>query len=102
MTSQHFGGEFTLQRGKTNAIVNIALEKKLIQTIAKSTNAVVENDWISQVSCISRVVGAPLRGRPSSPHQTVVFSNIDRGSTRLALRRFCIEVVIGPRGAPAE
>ena len=38
--------KFALQRCKPETIAPVSLQQKLNETVAESTNAVVENDWV--------------------------------------------------------
>ena len=46
MTGHQALRKFALQRCKPETIAIVSLEQKLNETIAESTNAVVENDWV--------------------------------------------------------
>ena len=46
VTGQQRARKFALQRCKPETIAPVSLQQKLNETVAESTNAVVENDWV--------------------------------------------------------
>ena len=46
--SEDLARKLTLQSGKTEAVVSVALEDKLVEAIAQSANSVIEDDWIGR------------------------------------------------------
>src|SRR5256885_3305450 len=46
---ENLAGKLTLQSGKTEAVVSVAPEDKLVKAIAESANTVIEDDWIGCV-----------------------------------------------------
>ena len=46
VTDHHVLRKFVLQRRKPETIALISLQQKLNETVAKSANAIVENNWV--------------------------------------------------------